>query len=79
MEGFLLMHFPGRRSTKVLAIGVHCTKGMTVSGIAHTARLPMAKYTHILDHFSVKRSRVTPKEILLKVIAQMDTARPDAP
>jgi hypothetical protein len=73
------MQVPGSRSTNVLAIGLHCMKGRTMVGTANMARVAIAKKAHLLGQPSVKRSRVTAKETLLNVTANMDTASPDAP
>jgi len=73
------MQVPGSRSTNVLAIGLHCTNGKIVVGIANMARVVMAKNAHLLGKPSVNRSRVTAKETLLNVVANMATASPDAP
>jgi hypothetical protein len=63
------MHSPGMKSTKVFDSGLHCTHGMIVAGIANIAKVEIAKYTTSLYHPSVNRSKVIPKEILLKAIA----------
>jgi hypothetical protein len=73
------MHVPGMMSIKVLDNGLHCTQGMTAAGIAKIARVIMVKYTYFLIQPSAKRSRVTPKAILLNVMAKMDIESPDAP
>lgn len=69
IEGCLLMQWPGMKSTKVLASGLHCTHGMIVVGIAKIAKVEIAKYTTSLIHPSVNRSKVIPNEILLRAIA----------
>jgi hypothetical protein len=73
------MQVPGSRSTNVLAIGLHCMNGRTMVGIAKVARVVMAKNAHLLGQPSVNRTRVTAKETLLNVVANMDTESPDAP
>ena len=78
-EGCLLMHSPGMKSTKVLASGLHCTHGMMVAGIAKIARVEIAKYTTSLTHPSVNRSKVSPKEILLRAIATVYIVSSAAP
>lgn len=57
------------KSTKVFDSGTHCTHGMTVAGIAKIAKVEIAKYTKILLGPSVNRSKVSPKEILLRAMA----------
>lgn len=57
------------KSTKVFDNGTHCTHGMIVAGIAKMAKVEIAKYTTILVHPSVNRSKVIPKDILLRAIA----------
>jgi hypothetical protein len=78
-EGSLLMHVPGRMSTNVLAKGLHRIQGSTAAGIANIAIVTMANHTYILRYPSVNRSKVTPNEILLMVMAASDTVSAVAP
>lgn len=73
------MHSPGMRSTKVLASGLHCTHGITVAGTAKIARVEIAKITKSLTRPSVNRSKVSPKEILLRAIATVYIVSSAAP
>lgn len=67
------------KSTKVFASGLHCTHGMIVAGTAKIAKVEIAKYTTHLVHPSVNRSKVSPKEILLKAIATVYIVSSAAP
>jgi hypothetical protein len=78
-DGCLLMHWPGMKSTKVFASGVHCTHGMIVAGIAKIAKVEIAKYTKSRTRPSVNRSKVRPKEILLRAIATVYIVSSAAP
>jgi hypothetical protein len=75
----LSIQVPGRMSTKVLLKGLHRTQGRVAVGIEKIARVTMVKYTYCLGHPSVKRVNVTPKEILLNMMASVDMVRPVAP
>jgi hypothetical protein len=72
----LSIQVPGRISTKVLVMGLQRTHGRVAVGIEKIARVAMAKYTYFLGHPSVKRVNVTPKEILLNVMANVAMVRP---
>jgi hypothetical protein len=52
---------------------------MIVAGIAKIAKVEIAKYTKTLIHPSVKRSKVIPKEILLRAIATVYIVSSAAP
>jgi hypothetical protein len=67
------------KSTKVLARGLHCTQGMIVAGTAKIAKVEIAKYTKSLVHPSVNRSKVSPKEILLRAMATVYIVSSAAP
>lgn len=70
---------PGRIPTKALLRGLQRNHGRVAVGIEKIARVTMAKYAYCLGHPSVKRVNVTPKDILLNVMANVDTVRPVAP
>jgi hypothetical protein len=42
-EGLLSIHSPGKMSTNVLANGLHCTQGITITGTANIASVAIAK------------------------------------
>ena len=70
---------PGRMLTKLLTRGLQRNHGRVAVGIEKIARVAIAKYTYCLGHPSVMRVNVTPKEILLNVMANVDTVRHVAP
>jgi hypothetical protein len=75
----LFLHSPGKRSTKVLTIGLHCTHGKTATGTPNTANVMIANQTKVLAHPLVNLRRVTPNDILLRLVANAEKLMPVAP
>lgn len=62
-----------------MAKGLHCTQGNMAAGKANAAKVPIANQVYHLAQELVSLSKVIPNEILLRLIAIVDSVNPVAP